>query len=200
MKTHYSKLFAAALALLVAAGSLRADILVYHAKLDGPSEAPPNASPGVGWATVRIDTDTGDIRIRAGFSGLQGTTTAAHIHGPTLDPLLGTASVMTQTPAFFGFPLGVTQGTFDQTYNLLDSGFYRPGFLAIFNGDAAAASQAFLASLKDEKAYFNVHSTVFGGGEIRGFFQAPDGGATLALLSLSLAGMGGVRRWLRSRG
>lgn len=132
MNTHYSKLFAAALALLVAAGSAHAEILTYHAKLDGPSEAPPNASPGTGWATVRIDTDTGDIRIWAGFSGLQGTTTAAHIHGPTLDPLLGTASVMTQTPAFVGFPLGVTQGTFDQTYDLLDPGFYRTGFLAAF--------------------------------------------------------------------
>lgn len=208
MTNNYSKLFAAALALLVAAGPAHADILTYHAKLDGPSEAPPNASPGTGWATVRIDTVTGDIRIRAEFSGLQGPTTAAHIHGPTADPLSGAAGVMTQTPSFIGFPLGVTQGSFDQTYSLLDSGFYRPGFLAAFlplyNNDTAlataAASEAFLASLRDGKAYFNVHSTSFPGGEIRGFFQAPDGGATLALLSLGLAGMGGVRRWLRSRG
>jgi hypothetical protein len=52
MNTHSPKLFAAALALLVVAGSAQADILIYHAQLDGPSEAPPNASPGTGWATV----------------------------------------------------------------------------------------------------------------------------------------------------
>src|SRR5262245_29005131 len=78
----------------------------YTCLLDGPSESPPNASPGTGYAIVDIDPVAHTMRVQANFSGLNGITTACHIHGATAVPLTGTAGVATMTPAFTGFPLG----------------------------------------------------------------------------------------------
>ena len=83
----------------------------YTATLSGPNEAPPNASPGTGTSLVTYDDVAHTLRVEASFSGLIGTTTAAHIHAPTAVPFTGTIGVATQTPSFSGFPLGVTSGT-----------------------------------------------------------------------------------------
>jgi hypothetical protein len=45
-----------------------------------PSEFPPNASPGTGFASVEIDTLANTLALHVGFSDLIGTTMAAHIH------------------------------------------------------------------------------------------------------------------------
>jgi len=71
----------------------------YIGYLDGPSEFPPNASPGTGFANVIIDDVANTMRVIADFSGLIGTTTAAHIHCCTTTPGTGTANVATQTPS-----------------------------------------------------------------------------------------------------
>ena len=71
---------------------------IYNAVLDGPSEAPPNASPGTGTALVEIDLVAHTLSVQTSFSGLIGTTTVAHIHSATALPFQGTAGVATQTP------------------------------------------------------------------------------------------------------
>src|SRR5262249_5267280 len=77
----------------------RAGIIVYSANLSGPAESPPNASPGLGSATVTYDNVLHTLRVQALFSGLLGTTTASHIHASTLVPGVGTAGVAaTPTP------------------------------------------------------------------------------------------------------
>ncbi len=91
--------------------------ITYIADLSGPSEAPHNASPGTGVAKVVFDNVAHTLRVQVEFSGLLGTTTAAHIHGPTATPFAGNAGVMTQTPSFSGFPLGVTSGTYDHLFD-----------------------------------------------------------------------------------
>ena len=68
--------------------------------------------PRTGFATVVYDDLAHTLSVDASFSGLLGTTTAAHIHAATAVPGVGTAGVATQTPSFVGFPLGVTSGTF----------------------------------------------------------------------------------------
>src|SRR4051812_6419846 len=90
---------------------------VYHFDVifDGPSESPPNASPGTGFGTVDYNDVAHTLALNASFSGLLGTTTASHIHAPTLVPFVSTAGVATTTPSFAGFPLGVTSGTFSNT-------------------------------------------------------------------------------------
>ena len=89
-----------------------------RAILSGAAEAPPNASPATGVATVTLDMDLITLRVEVSFTGLTGTTTMAHIHAPTLIPLTGTAGVATQVPNFAGFPVGVTSGVYDNTFDL----------------------------------------------------------------------------------
>ena len=65
--------------------------IFYKATLDGPSEAPPNASPGIGYAGFWLDKDAHTLAMDVTFSGLVGTVTAAHIHAATAVPGIGTA-------------------------------------------------------------------------------------------------------------
>ena len=175
--------FAAALsALFVLASASQAHIEVFMADLDGPSEAPPNGSPGIGTTTVTWDLDLATMRVQAEFSGLLGTTTASHIHGPTSAPHVGTAGVATQLPSFSGFPLGVTSGTFDQTFDMTLASSYNPAFVTANGGTVSGAMNALLFAMREERTYLNIHSTMFPGGEIRGFLVPEPG--TLAVVAL----------------
>ena len=170
----HSGLFLAAALMFAAAMPASAAVLHYNATLSGPAESPPNASPGTGGAEITIDNVANTMRVQATFSGLLGTTSACHIHAPTAVALTGTAGVATMTPAFTGFPLGVTAGTMDHTFDLTLTSTYNAPFVTANGGTAAGAEAALLAAIAAGKAYFNVHSTVVPGGEIRGFLQPFD--------------------------
>ncbi|MES2774674.1 MAG: DUF4394 domain-containing protein [Bacteroidota bacterium] len=142
---------------------------VYSTVLSGAAEAPPNASPGTGTVVVTINVPMATMRVQANFTGLTGTTTAAHIHGPTAVAGTSTAGVATSTPNFTGFPLGVTSGSYDNTFDMALASSYNPAFVTANGGNTASAFIALKAAIDAGKAYFNVHSTTFGGGEIRGF-------------------------------
>lgn len=163
--------FAAAIALLSATAAPAA-ITVYGATLTGPSEFPPNASPATGTATVTIDDVANTMLVQVIFSGLTGTTTASHIHAPTAVPFAGTAGVATQTPYFSGFPIGVTAGNYSSLFDLLSASTYNSAFVTANGGTAAGAEAALLSAMAAGKSYFNIHTTTFGGGEIRGFLVA----------------------------
>ena len=108
-------------------GSAVAAVINYSATLNGANESPPNVSPAIGSVLVTVDTTLLTMRIRTNFSGLTGTTTASHIHCCTVVAGTGTAGVATTTPSFVGFPLGVTTGSMDQTYDMnlaVDSPFF----------------------------------------------------------------------------
>src|SRR2546427_190629 len=89
-----------------------ATVFEYNVTLNGPNEAPPNASPGTGFADILYNDVLHSLYINLAFSGLVGTTTASHIHAATALPGVGTAGVATTTPYFAGFPIGVTSGTY----------------------------------------------------------------------------------------
>ena len=164
--------------------SARATIYVFDANLDGPSESPPNASPGTGFAQVTFDDVANTMNVDVTFSGLLGPSTASHIHAATLNPGTGTAGVATTTPYFAGFPIGVTSGTYNNTLDMTQASSYNSAFITASGGTVALAESALLTALLNDEAYLNIHSTVFGGGEIRGFLvQVPEPG-TVTLLAL----------------
>ena len=158
----------AAAATLAGAPASSGEVIVYTASLDGPSESPPVQSPGTGTATVTINTTAHTMRVQASFTGLVGTTTNSHIHGPTATAFSGTAGVATTTPTFTGFPSGVTSGSYDNTFDMTQSSSYNPSFISANGGTPASAEVALANAMAAGKAYFNIHSSAFPGGEIRG--------------------------------
>jgi hypothetical protein len=113
--------------------------------LSGANEGPPNNSPGAGTAVVVLDPTAETIQIIAGFFGLTAPDTAAHIH--CCGPLGTNVGVATTVPAFAGFPLGVTQGTYlSQLFSLEDAAFYNPTFVTMQGGLRAGRGGAVFSS------------------------------------------------------
>jgi hypothetical protein len=162
-----------------------AAVFNYQTPMDGPSESPANASPGTGFASLLYDDVAHTMRIQANFTGLTGTTTMAHIHAPTVNPFTLTAGVATQLPSFSGFPLAVTAGSMDTTFDMTLPATWNSSYITANGGTTAGAEAAFASHLAQGRAYFNIHTSTFNGGEIRGFFRLIPEPATLALAAVS---------------
>ena len=120
-------------------------IIDFTSTIDGPSADRGNGtgSLGLGSATATLDTSNNLFTYSGSFSGLTSAYSAGHFHGPALPDANGPIElglVTTLDP-------GGTSGTFSGSATLD----------AIESGD-----------LSSELWYINIHSTTFGGGEIRG--------------------------------
>lgn len=136
-----------------------ADVKVYNIYIDGLQEVPPVATPGLGQATITLDTVTGNVNVSGTFSDLIGNTTAAHVHG--------LAGPGVNAGVLFGLTidLGVTSGSFTGMGTL--SGPNIQGML-------------------DGLTYINIHTTFRPGGEIRGqIVPAPGAAGVLALAGVA---------------
>lgn len=164
--------------------------------LDGPSESPPNASPGTGFADVVFDTDNDMLQVFVQFQDLIGTTMVAHIHARVAPPgIAGVAVPLT------GFPVGVTGGNYNNLFDTSVAATFLAGFITANGGTTAGAEAALFDAINAGEAYVNIHTTQFPGGEIRGFLQPqpipePSGMILLAGGALLVAG---YRRYSRTR-
>jgi len=108
------------------------------ATLDGKSEVPPNTSAGKGSAEIDYDAATKKLNWKLTYSGLSGTATVAHFHGPA-DP---------------GANAGVAVAIPNATSSPAEG--------------SATLTDAQAADLMAGKYYVNVHTAANPGGEIRG--------------------------------
>ena len=176
---------------LLVASPIYADAVEFFATLSGAAEIPPSGSPGTGSAHVTFDPVLHTLHVQAVFSGLGSPDTAAHIHCCAPQP--ANVGVATTLPMFSGFPTGVTSGTYDNTLDTSLLSTYNPAFVTASGGTAASAETALFTGMVVGQSYFNIHTTQFPGGEIRGILVTPEAG-TLLLLSAGLAGLG-QRLW-----
>lgn len=169
---------------------------IYIANLNGLNQSPSNVSPATGTAQVTIDLVAHILTVDTTFSGLQGTTTAAHIHALTATPGTGLAGVATQMPVFPGFPLGVTAASYSSTFDTTNTATFNSSFITAHGGTAAGAEAALAAGLASDMAYFNIHTTAFPGGEIRGFLspQTIPEPCSILLVWSGLLGLSSCRR------
>jgi len=161
-----------------------ASVITYSAVL-GNFENPPTGSTGTGFASITVDSVLNTMLVNVTFSGLTSGVTASHIHCCVTQG--GNAGVATTTPTFTGFPSGVTSGTYTHSFDLTQASSWNPAFITANGGTTSSAEAVLLAGLAANQTYLNIHTTNFGGGEIRGFLAAPEP-STFLLAGTVLAG------------
>lgn len=166
--------------------------IIYTATLTGAAENPATDSQGTGSAIVEYDSLAHTLKVDVSFQNLTGTTTAAHIHCCVSPP--GNIGVATTTPTFPGFPLGVTSGTFSNTFDLMLASSFNAAFVTANGGTLAGAEAALANGLANGQAYFNIHTSYRTGGEIRGFLAPVPIPTAMWLFGTGLLGLIGFAR------
>lgn len=149
----------AAGALLLA--STAANAVTYSATFSGGAENPPNGSTATGFGTLR--TIGTSIFVNITYSGLGSGLADGHIHccsAPT-----GNAGVAI---GFSGLPLGSTSGTITRLIDLTLASSFRAPYITASGGTVELARNRLFNELDLGRVYFNLHTTNFPGGEIRG--------------------------------
>jgi CHRD domain len=175
-----------AVAALLAAGASQAGVTTYYTTFVPEGGG---TRSGTGSATASFDDVTNMFTFFADFSGLSGLTTAAHFHCCTAPPFTGSAGVAVDAPTL-PIPLGVSAGSFGASLDLDDATNFNPAFITASGGIGSAIAR-FKAGLDGGSVYLNIHTSTFGGGEIRGFMLVPEP-ASGALAVLALAGLAAV--------
>lgn len=129
-------------------------------------------STGTGSGTLILNPDN-TVSYDINFSGLTGTTTMAHIHGPAA-PGVGAGVVQGLT---FTSGLGETSGQ--------------------LMGTTAALTAQQVTDMFNELHYVNIHTSFAGGGEIRGQILLVPEPSSLALAALGC--FAGFSVWRRQR-
>lgn len=197
LRTRSFVCLGAILSLLNAYSTSEAAIVVFDIALND-QEPIPTGSPGTGTGTITFNDNNPaapTMRVQVTFVGLTSPTTNAHIHAATAVPFTGASGVATQTPTFTGFPAGVLGGSYDTTFDMSLASSFNATYITNNGGTPLTAYAALLAAAQQGRAYFNIHTNAFTGGEIRGFLIAavPEP-SSLLLSGMMLAGLVAGRR------
>ncbi len=143
------------------------------------------------FATVTFDPVTELLNVSLSYTGLASGASGAHIHCCVTPG--GNAGVATSVPAFIGFVLGNTSGTFNATFDMSQAVSYNPAFITANGGTVSSAEPVFADGYVRGLTYLNIHDSVFPGGEIRLLLAAPEPGTNL-FVSLAIAALWLIRR------
>jgi hypothetical protein len=190
------RLVGAALALAVLPAAGAAQLQGFGAEL--APELP--GATGTGSVLAIYNPATFGLKVFANWSGLSGTTTVSHFHCCVAPP--GTVGVAVTPGTLPGFPAGLMAGSYQSpVIDLNDPASFTADFLNNFGGGTVeGARAAFLAGAANGTNYFNIHTSTFPRGEIRGFLSptAVPEPSTYALMATGL-GVVGMVGWRRRR-
>jgi len=144
--------------ILVAVTPLAQGVLMFEATLSSAQETGVVNSPATGFGTVVLNNTEDQITVNLSWTGLTAPATASHIHGPAA-PGVNAGVVF----PFSGVP-AVTSGAIPEQ---------------VFTMPAAR-----LADFKAGLYYFNIHTSNYPGGEIRGQIRLVPEPATMSMLAL----------------
>jgi hypothetical protein len=170
-------MFVVLIGMMLSASASHANLLLFQAQLTGAEEVPPTGSTATGFGTVLLNDAAFTIDVDLTFSGLVAPSTVAHIHEAAFGQI-----GPPEFPLNLGAALGQQAGTIPHQVFPLTEG------------------QDDVEEFLDEEYYFNVHSTAFPDGEIRGqvrfvrFVPEPAGMVVLALAGIGLVGIALNRR------
>ena len=154
----------------------------------GSFQAEVVGATGTGTLLLTYDSTAHTLLISATWAGLSGTTTNAHIHCCTVTPNAGTGGVAgAENGRLPGFENGLSAGSYNRLIDLTLANQYNASFVTASGGSVGGAEARLISNLKAGQAYFNIHTTTFGGGEIRAFVTAVPEPETYGLM---LAGLG----------
>lgn len=158
---------AAAVLALCAAAPASAITYTFAANLTGAAEG--TASTAFGTALVTFDDSAFTVAVTELWAGLSGPATGNHIHCCTATAGTGTSAVYVP---FSAVP-AVATGLYSNTFTLSSSSF-----------------ATLLAGTQAGKAYVNLHTALYPGGEIRGFLISTSPVPEPATYGLMLGGLG----------
>jgi hypothetical protein len=174
-------------------GATSANAVTYIATFSGAAENPANPSTATGVGTLRVIGNS--IFVNITYSGLGSGLADGHIHCCTAPT--GNVGVAI---GFGGLPLGSTSGTIRQTLDLTQANVFRSSFVSGSGPNGTGTIDLARARLFSEldlgRVYFNLHTTNFPGGEIRGNLAAVPEPATWAMM---IGGFGIVGMMARRR-
>lgn len=178
LHTNPMKKLLTAIAILSTVALLQAQS-TFTVNLNGAQDGG-GARTGTGSGTLTLNGAQNAITFNnITYSGLSANSTATHIHGPGA---VGVSAAVLYNLAPTYSTVGGTSASYNGTLPLVDG-----------TGGFTLAQQ--IVQLNSGLWYLNVHSTAFGGGEIRGQILPVPEPSVMALAGLGLGGMlFGMRR------
>lgn len=175
---------------LVAVAPVHADLLRWNANLGGANEIPGNASTATGSGYVLYDTVTHVLTLFLEWQGLTGPGVQAHIHCCVASP---PGNVGIAIDLWLSSDPRPATGSYTATYDLDTDNPFRAAFVSANGGTVFSAFAALQAALSlGSRAYYNIHTGQFPGGEIRGNLVVEP--TTLALIGIAVIALALLRR------